>query len=304
MNVLSYGSNYYKLKTDLVAPLFTSPSSLTNTYSLISVTGTKNTDTPITENLTLGSAGAWYIDLSTPVGLGSSLRELWVQSADSLVKSNVLTTAIDLSYVNTNCTNPVNRCTLSDFSSHFAPLFKSAIDSWFTARGISSGVVIAFSGNTVIISTFVSSYFVYSATYGVSTPYTEILAGYGNTTGNLILSSEEIIVKSSFFGKTAIEDGIYKFAVKYTKVNNAGFITETNCTFIDVTIKCKVASLLNKLKEEADSKEEDSSTLAHVLHYALTNGSNCNCNCDELVTIYTELNKLLINTTVEDCSGC
>lgn len=108
-----------------------------------------------------------------------------------------------------------------------------------------------------------------------------------------------------FFGLTEFVDGVYSFTFKRFKEGET--IIETNCFFVDVTYKCKVASLLKCLLEENRQRtSEKISTNAHLLHYALVNDSNCGCNCEEMCEAFKELRNLLnsVDPTITNDCGC
>lgn len=106
-----------------------------------------------------------------------------------------------------------------------------------------------------------------------------------------------------FFGLTEFTEGIYKFSLKRFK-EGGQTVMESNCLFLDIDMKCKVASFLDCLLKE-QSQTEKPGTIIHLLHYGLVNGSNCGCDCDEMCRIYSELVKLTqhINLQSTDC-GC
>lgn len=118
------------------------------------------------------------------------------------------------------------------------------------------------------------------------------------------LNGDQIDIYPEFFGLTEFIDGIYKFTVKLFK-ENGDVIIESNCFFVDITTKCKVASLLDcLLKDIEKNTPEKISVNAHILHYALVNGSNCGCNCDEMCEIYRELVLLLANVNPQITNNC
>lgn len=116
-----------------------------------------------------------------------------------------------------------------------------------------------------------------------------------------------IYVRPEFFNLvTDFIDGVYKFTIKLKY--DGGHTLFENCYFVDVTYKCKVAALLQDiLKENAEgnSDSEKTSTLAHILHYALVNGSNCACNCADMCEIFSGLKDILesVDPTTSGC-GC
>lgn len=109
-----------------------------------------------------------------------------------------------------------------------------------------------------------------------------------------------------FGGALAFVDGIYKLSIKFTKSN--GYVQINNCIFVDITYSCKLASLITNILSENASVDtnENTSTIAHILHYALNNANNCGCNCDEMCTVFNALADILTNIdpqTLSDC-GC
>lgn len=126
------------------------------------------------------------------------------------------------------------------------------------------------------------------------------------TTSSLQLVAPGIKVFPPFFGLTEFTDGVYKLSVKFFREDEDTLFQE-NCIFVDITLKCKVAALLKNLIEESKSNNtEKISTIAHLLHYALFNGSGCACNCEEMCKVYAELISVLDSVNPQifvDC-GC
>lgn len=126
------------------------------------------------------------------------------------------------------------------------------------------------------------------------------------------LISKILFVTPSFFGLASFVDSIVKLEIKVLEgvilSPGGGYYSMQNCIFIDVTFKCKVAGLLQNIVEERDNTQdkEKISTFIHLMHYGLVNGSNCGCNCNELVDLFVELSYNLTNVdpiTVNPC-GC
>lgn len=113
------------------------------------------------------------------------------------------------------------------------------------------------------------------------------------------LAAGGILVTPGMFGISAIVDSIYTIQVKLAKEDE--FILIQNCSFIDVDYKCDLAAYGKTILEQ-----DSISTNAHILHYALTNGSNCGCNCEGLCLIFAELKKILENSdlVVNNTCGC
>jgi hypothetical protein len=101
-------------------------------------------------------------------------------------------------------------------------------------------------------------------------------------------------------GITKFPDGVYKVVITVTKDADGDGVdevtTESNCFFMDCSTSCEVAKYIkNLLKTPADVE-------AHLLHFGLVNGSNCNCNCDEMCSLYTKLYNILNNTEACLCN--
>lgn len=123
------------------------------------------------------------------------------------------------------------------------------------------------------------------------------------TTSKVELSADGLKIFPAFFGLTEFMDGIYKFSVKTFESGKATL--ESNCLFVDITIKCKVAKLLNCILEENKTKApEKTGTIIHILHYGLVNGSNCGCNCAEMCEVYEYLVSFLDSIDPETFADC
>jgi hypothetical protein len=300
MTITNYNNQYVKVESQYLQAVLDSPSN----YSKLQIIANVNNGESVTQDILIPNASTWYVDLNTAVKLGNLVRELFIQNLVSAKKFNTITSPIDLAYVDANCTG--EGCTLQDFSTHFAPLFKTQIDAYFASIGITTNVTITFSGNVIGITAIPNYFIVHSITYGVAAPYLESLAGFSDPASNAFLSSDAMYITPEFFSATSTEftDGIYKLTIKYIYSNGSGFISEANCSFIDVLTKCKVATALNLLKNEAQSNTEQAGTLIHLIHYGLINASNCGCNCDDLNSLYTELSKQLSEVTPNTNCEC
>jgi hypothetical protein len=108
-----------------------------------------------------------------------------------------------------------------------------------------------------------------------------------------------IFVKPSMFNLTTLVDGIYGLNLRLI-LPAGGSDNDSTCAFIDVTYRCLLSNYLDGL-----IAAEDTSSISYLLHYALTIGSNCGCNCDELCEVFAALTEILKDTTTQtnDC-GC
>lgn len=307
MILSNFNNKYIKVESDIIADVLANLSGYTsivitankNCCTLNSVTTLVTATIPTTDN-------KWYLDLTIPTGLNSLLQNLNIQNIFTNKIYDTIITPIDLAYVDSNCTTEL--CTIQTFNAHFNPLFKTQIDAWFTSKGITSNVVITFSGNTVIISSLPDGFIVYNTEYGLATPYAAIPGIYGFADNKVFINGDGLFITPQLFDKASTEllDGIYKVTVKSINTQK-GYKSETNCAFIDVKTKCKVASLLQNLIIEANVKQSEGvSSITHLLHYSLVNGSNCGCNCDELCQVYSELCDILnrVDKSITNDCGC
>jgi hypothetical protein len=132
---------------------------------------------------------------------------------------------------------------------------------------------------------------------------TEIFLNPFTTTAKLELTATGIKVFPAFFGLTEFTDGVYKFDVKSFETDQVTL--ESNCLFVDITFKCKVAALLKCIIEENKIKTgEKTGTIIHLLHYGLVNGSNCGCNCSDMCVAFRELSALLDSANPEIFTNC
>lgn len=115
---------------------------------------------------------------------------------------------------------------------------------------------------------------------------------------------DTLFITPSLFGGTAFVDGIYKFDIKFN--TPSGYVLISNCIFVDVTFKCKVASLMQNIIKENETRgnTEKISTIIHLLHYSLVNGSNCGCNCEEMCTVFNGLKQLLLDIDPQILNDC
>lgn len=259
-----------------------------------------------TFSLSLDNIG-FSIDLDDAVKLNNIIYKLNIKSVYSLISYNAITTPIDLGYVEDNC--GVGTCTLADYPGYFSSAFKTQIDAWFASIGIITNVSISFDGNVMTVTGMPDEFVLEDIEFNSSDiePYSKIAFGFTNADSNVYMSNDAIYIKPEFFNLQELNDGIYKFNVKYIKVDEVGYLEEQNCSFIDVTTKCRVASVLqNILKESKELGSEKSSTIIHILHYALVNGSNCGCNCPDLCQVYKELIDMLdsIDPQITNDCGC
>jgi len=112
----------------------------------------------------------------------------------------------------------------------------------------------------------------------------------------MFFNSNLMYIAPSFFSLDKFVDGIYSFTLTFNTKDNT-ITTESNCFFFDCETKCKVST---KLEELLNCNK--TATNIFLLHYTLTEGGNCGCNCDDLCTIFNKLCSEL--GTNESCLNC
>lgn len=112
-----------------------------------------------------------------------------------------------------------------------------------------------------------------------------------------------LYVTPQLFSQAEFTDGVYKIDVRFNK--GVGYTLISNCIFVDIDTKCQVAAVIqNILGENTRLGAEKPSTVIHILHYALVNGGNCGCNCDEMCDVYRELKQLLTEIDPQILNDC
>ena len=129
----------------------------------------------------------------------------------------------------------------------------------------------------------------------LTTDVQEIYFGYFPIEG-MFVNNNMLYIAPSFFSLMNFIDGIYSFTLTFN-TNGQVITTESNCFFFDCETKCKVSTKLNELLDC-----NKTATNIFLLHYTLTEGSNCGCNCEELCTIFNKLCSEL--GTNESCANC
>ena len=118
---------------------------------------------------------------------------------------------------------------------------------------------------------------------------------YVVSANNTLFTTAGIVLNSNIIGADAFPDGIYKVKVTLWRPSGSR-VAQQNCLFFDCNTACKVSA-------ELTTATTDEQTELLMLHYGLTKGSNCACDCDQLCKLYQRLHMLLTNTQIQDC-GC
>lgn len=132
-------------------------------------------------------------------------------------------------------------------------------------------------------------------TFDVDGVHLEIPFRYLVSANNTLFTAQGIVLNPAIIGQAAFPDGVYKIKVTLWRPSGTR-VAQQNCLFFDCNTACKVSADL-----EGATPEEQTELL--MLHYGLTKGSNCACDCDTMCKMYQRLHVLLTNTEISDC-GC
>lgn len=238
-------------------------------------------------------------DLNTQVQLGKTIVNF--KLINSITESlETAPVSINLSGVTSSCLS--GNCTLETSPTNYADIFITALEGYFNSILVPIGtIVVAFEDNKLIVSGLPLNYSLYSFedNTGVVGLFSLNLSESG-----ILLTSQGLLVPPTFFGLMHYVDGVYQLELKITAVDNS-YSIESNCIFVDVTFKCKVALYLKDISLGSAPKL---GLMISMLHYGLTNSSNCGCNCPDMCRAYKELYSILngaglINQTSSNC-GC
>jgi len=109
----------------------------------------------------------------------------------------------------------------------------------------------------------------------------------------MFFNSNMMYIAPSFFSSEQFTDGVYSFSITLISKDQV-ITTESNCFFFDCKTGCEVSTKIKELEEASNPKN---ATNIFLLHYTLTEGSNCGCNCDELCEIFRKLCNNLNSTS-------
>jgi hypothetical protein len=120
------------------------------------------------------------------------------------------------------------------------------------------------------------------------------------------VEGDSLLITDTMFGLIGgFVDGVYQVTMKIIGIDS-GYEIYSNCLFVDITYKCKVAALLDGIISENQKGGEQTDTIAHMLHYSLVNGSNCGCNCAAMCDNFNALCGILndASTQINNDCGC
>lgn len=272
-------------------------------------------ETVVTHTLEVFNNLRFYMDFNEPVRAMVNTQAIRLRNIVSWEVIN-LDTPIGTSEILSNCSD--TSCTLENSNiggNSITTIVQDILMNYFTSQSIPASITAEVSGNIVSVLGMPTNFVIESILYGEgpSESWIEVPAGFGEVDGKFILNNVgsplmTIYIKPDFFVEDATEhtEGVHKYKIKFTD-EDGGYTEEQNCAFIDITMKCKVASVMSGIIVEANKQSktpDDMAIAATMMHYALVNGSNCACNCEELCKLYKGLADLIdtINPNVStDC---
>jgi hypothetical protein len=92
-----------------------------------------------------------------------------------------------------------------------------------------------------------------------------------------------------------LPDGVYSVNIQTSSVEEGGSETDA-CAFLDCETKGMVCSNIDQLL--------NCDTDLFLMHYGLTIGDDCNCNCEALCELYDKLKEKLNADNVNNCKSC
>lgn len=288
MKILNSGNQYLVLQSEEIKAVTQSPSD----YTSVKITGKINCcPESVSKDILINSVG-WFSDISDSVESKSILTNIKFRNKISMELYSIPVN-IDLGYVHNTCPNLT--CTLETFQDFFAPLFKEAIDTWFSDKDIESDISVSFSGNIVSFDNLPENFHPYS----LVVDELDNIFNFAEVDSGIFFNGDSLYINPSFFDLGAYKNGIYSIEVTILKENNS-YSIDKNCFFMDIDLKCKVAETLKNITDVSTT----TSTNLHLMHYALVNGSNCACSCEDLCKLYKEFVTMLSKADPkiqEDC---
>jgi hypothetical protein len=231
---------------------------------------------------------AFRLDLKAIAYSKHDISGIYVKNMVTGLEYNVLTTPINFDSFLEVCGD--GSCTLQSQATYVVA-FREAISEWFEENVQWFNTTVSFCGDTLTVCDLPQNFILTRVEYSNQNAY----FSFNEELDHLILN-EGLYLTPFFFEQEQFKDGIYQVKIKFVKLNGS-WIEESNCFFLDVETKCKVSRFIEGLKEK-----EVVSTTIHIAHYALTNASNCGCNCTEMCELYRYLVKTLDNNVkTEDC---
>jgi hypothetical protein len=267
------------------------PKPIVKSYTSFSISAKVNCCTETTYGQTLTSEDWETIQWSVkiPNGVSGTIDGIFFENIYTGATFNVLPGPVDLSLYQCDTGDILNLFPIID--AYFLANFGISITQSFSYDSITNECTYIIAGGLPI--SIKPSRFEFTLSSVPVTNYFTFLP-----LNNAFFDGDTLLLTPAFFNMLNFQDGIY--TIELTYINSEGsVITEKNCFFLDCNTACTVST---KIKELQEASNEKNATNIFLLHYTLTEGSNCGCNCDELCEIFT---KLCNNLNSSSClCGC
>lgn len=130
---------------------------------------------------------------------------------------------------------------------------------------------------------------------------------YPLDTDEISMEGNDVTLHNNFFYNSEVVkdlgDGIYTISLIFKEGDD--YHVYKNCIYIDCRIKCLLTFVTSKsLNKDSKTSIQEKAVVINMLQYALTEGSNCGCNCEELQDIYDKLMDEISETINTDDCGC
>lgn len=279
--------SYIKIESDILSDFISTPenyTSFTVSAKLNCCNDTTYSQNVIGDQITLSE---WNINF--PTTITSYINGIWFENIYNNTSFNVLSSPLLVG--NYSCSIGTITALFPIVEAYFLANFNIVITQSYTYDSVTGECVYTISGLPTSIK---PKYFEIETSSITTYSYFSFLP-----ITNGLFDGGSLLLSPEFFSQgNAFQDGVYSITLNY--INSEGnIITENNCFFLDCNTACTVST---KIKELQEASNEKNATNIFLLHYTLTEGSNCGCNCEELCEIFR---KLCTNLNSSSClCGC
>lgn len=279
--------SYIKIESDILSDFISTPenyTSFTVSAKLNCCTDSNYSQTIIGDQITLSE---WNINF--PTTTTSYINGIWFENIYTNASFNVLSSPLLVG--NYSCSIGTISALFPIVEAYFVANFGITPVQSYTYDSVTGECIYTISGLPTSIK---PKYFEIETSSITTYTYFNFLPIV-----NGIFDGGSLLLSPEFFSQgNAFQDGVYTITLTYINLEG-NIITETNCFFLDCNTACTVST---KIKELQEASNEKNATNIFLLHYTLTEGSNCGCNCEELCEIFR---KLCTNLNSSSClCGC
>jgi len=254
---------------------------IANSISSVTVTASYNGNDPVAVTASVSSPRTYMVD-GIPLSSLTVLNHIYIKNIITSQVFDLLNGDIVLDNVGAG-TVVQNQVT--------AQLAVYGITGVSQSLGLTNGMI------HYSLSGLPAHIIMYTAEYTYSTSNQIAYFSLYDDTG-LLLGGDSIIITPTFFGLDAFVDGVYNIELVISLVGGVDQ-TEEGCYFLDISLKCRLI-----LNDDIECGTDKSYLDYLMLHYSLTQASNCNCDCSKMLDIFNFLDRILpLTANTEDC-GC